>query len=51
LRQKHVVDDTRQLRKEIEETSIVIDDVIAGCTEEDISLNGIAYRDLQSLLV
>jgi hypothetical protein len=40
------VEDTRQLRKEIEETLIAVDDVIASCTEEDISLIGVTYRDL-----
>jgi len=37
--------------KDFEQTLIAIDEVLASCTDKEVHLNRITYRDLQSLLL
>ncbi|CAF2498035.1 unnamed protein product [Rotaria sp. Silwood2] len=51
LNEKDKMNDVRKLHEEIEQTLKAIDEVVTSCTEREIDLNGVTYRDFESLLL
>jgi hypothetical protein len=50
LTEINIVNNANQPHQEIKQTLIAIDEVVASCTERGVGLNGVTYRDLESLL-
>ncbi|CAF4571991.1 unnamed protein product [Rotaria sp. Silwood1] len=51
LNGRDMINCVRKLHEGIEHTLIAIDEVVTGCTDREIDLNGVTYRDLESLLL
>lgn len=51
LTKPSILEIVRDLQEDIEQTLIGIGNVVASCSEKEIDLNGVTYRDLESLLL
>jgi hypothetical protein len=51
LNESNAMNTVTHLQQDIEQTFVAIDIVVASCSENEVNLNGVTYRDLESLLL